>query len=134
MVKAKEAIAICGFKTMSWNTITKFAGLMEKKGCGGQPSLLHRPDTLDTPGEFFKGLGNVMVITDLRQGNNRQPLEVLQLIHYFNCTDFKDILYAAFGPADDITANRCDLPIDNSQTIQEILMGLSRWFTSLPAL
>jgi hypothetical protein len=32
VVKAKEAIAICGFKTMSWNTITKFAGLMGKRG------------------------------------------------------------------------------------------------------
>lgn len=100
---------------------------MEKEGMVEKlTSFLRHRDTLNTPGELFEALGNVMAIADLRQGNNRQLLEVLRLTQYFHCTDLKDFLYAVLGLADDITTNHCDLAIDYSQTIQEILMGLSR--------
>jgi hypothetical protein len=133
VVKAKEAIAICGFKTMSWDTIAEFAGLMENEKMVDKITILHQRShdakRWDTPrGDSFEALGNIMAIVKLRERNNLPLLEILQLTHYFMCTDFKDFLYAVLGLANDITTNHCDLPIDYSQSIQKVLIGLSKWF------
>jgi Heterokaryon incompatibility protein (HET) len=133
VVKSKEAMAICGFKTMPWDIIEEFAKVMEQEKIVDTITILHQrshsQEGRDTSlGDSFEALGNVTAISNLRHGEDLQLLEVLRLTHYFMCTDFKDFLYAVLGLADDITTRHCDLPIDYSQSIQQILIGLSKWF------
>jgi hypothetical protein len=131
VVKSKEAIMICGFKTMSWDTFAEFANLMDDGMTGiitRLDSRSHASESWDDQKDSFHSVGNVVAIAKLRQGSSLELLDVLQRTHYFSVTKFEDALYAVLGLANDITRNNCDLAIDYSQTIQEILTGLSRWF------
>jgi hypothetical protein len=131
VVKAKEAIMICGLKTMSWDNFAEFANLMDDGITGVITRLDSRSHASESWGDqkdSFHSIGNVVAIAKLRQGSSLGLLDVLRRTHYFNFTKFEDALYAVLGLANDITTNHCDLAIDYSQTVQEILTGLSRWF------
>lgn len=132
VVKAREAVVICGFKTIPWDAFAKFASVLEDERMTSVLTTLHGlshdQKHWGDRGNSLESIVNVLAIANLRQGSSLQLLNVLQRTHYFTCTDLKDSLYAVLGLADDITTNHCDFRIDYSQSIQQILMGLSKWF------